>query len=174
MRKWTMFENKLRRLTRDVVVVTLVAASAVPLLGCHKSKQYETNVEITRMSAVRKDEQGNVMTSDVEFSYVECPGTQIEVIRGGKEFSSCVLGKLKVGDKVKVKLEHHWDAEGFYDYDVYEVLGCARPPDPNDEASYKMVRECSDWNVNGARVGFQCNYQNKKDLNKKCPWFLKR
>ena len=74
---------------------------------------------------------------------------------------------------MKLKLEHHWDPEGFYDYDVFEVQGCPRPPDPNDEASYKMVRECADWNVNGTRVGFQCNYTNKKELNKKCPWFQK-
>jgi hypothetical protein len=156
------------------ILALLLVVSSLPLAGCHRSKQYEANVEVTRLSPIRKDEQGVPLTTDLEFSYFECPGTQVEVIRGGKEFSACVANKMKVGDKVRVKLEHHWDAEGFYDYDVFEVQGCPRPPDPNDEASFKMVRECSDWNVNGARVGFQCNYQNKNDLNKKCPWFLKR
>lgn len=154
------------------ILVALVGA--VLLAGCHKSKQYETTVEVTRLSAVRKDESGAVASTDIELSYVECPGSQIEVVRGGREFSSCVAGKIKVGDRIKVRLEHRWDPEGFYDYDVFEVQGCPRPADPNDEASFKMVRECSDWSVNGTSVGFQCNYQNKRELNKKCPWFTKR
>lgn len=153
-------------------VLSVLVLASLPLLGCHKTKTYESTVEVTRIAAVRKDEQGAALTTDFEFSYSECPGTQIEVIRGGKEFSACVA-KFKVGDKVKIKIQHHWDVEGHYDADVYEVQGCARPPDPNDEASYKMVRDCSDWNVNGARVGFQCKYTEKKELNKKCPWFLK-
>jgi len=159
-------------LEKKIVVSALVLA-ALPLVACHKAKHYDASVEVTRVAAIRKDEQGNPITTDVEFSFFECPGTQIEVIRGGKEFSDCVK-QLKVGDKVKIKLEHKWDPEGHYDYDVYEVQGCKRPPDPNDEASYKMVRDCRDWNVNGARVGFQCNYTDKKELNKKCPWFKTR
>ena len=159
--------------TLKKIVVTALVLSVLPLVGCHRAKHYDASVEVTRISAIRKDEAGNVLTTDFEFSYVECPGTQIEVIRGGKEFSDCVK-QFKVGDKVKVKLDHKWDPEGFYDYDVYEVQGCKRPPDPNDEASFKMVRDCKDWNVNGTRVGFQCNYTDKKELNKKCPWFVKR
>jgi len=42
-----------------------------------------------------------------------------------------------------------------------------------DEASYKLVRDCQDWQVNGQRAGFVCNYTNKKELNKKCPWFFR-
>jgi hypothetical protein len=147
---------------------------ALAASGCHRSKTYEANVEVTRISPVRKDEQGTALTMDVEVSYVECPGTQIEVIRGGREFAKCIAEKVKVGEKVKVKLEHHYEPEGHYDYDVFEVQGCPRPPDPHDEASYKMVRECADWNVNGVRVGFQCKYQNKTELNRQCPWFRRR
>lgn len=151
-----------------LIVATLLLA------GCHEAKTYDATAEVTRISTVRMDETGSPLTSDVELSYVECPGTQIEVVRGGKEFSSCVQQKLKVGDKVKIKLEHHWDPAGHYDFDVFDVQGCARPRDLNDEASYKMVRECSDWNENGVRVGFQCNYEDKKELIKTCPWFKKR
>lgn len=153
-------------------LVSFLVLASLPLLGCHKTKTYESNVEVTRTAPVRKDDQGVALTTDFEFRYVECPGTQIEVIRGGKEFSSCVA-KFKVGDKVKIKIEHHWNVEGHYVADVYEVQGCPRPPDPNDEASYKMVRDCNDWNVNGTRVGFQCKYSDKKELSKKCPWFRK-
>ncbi len=155
---------------KNILAIAILAGS---LLSCHRSKTYEATVELTRLTAVRKDEQGTVLSQDVEFSYVDCPGSQIEVLRGGKEFAAC-MSQAKVGDKVKVKLLHSWDSEGFYDYDVFEVQGCKRPPDKNDEASYKMVRQCSDWSVNGTRVGFQCNYSDKKELNKKCPWFLTR
>jgi len=166
-----MFRTILMSAKNKLLVATLVLAG-VPVLGCHKAKTYDAKVEVTRVAAVRKDETGAAVTTDFEFSFTECPGTQIEVVRGGKEFSSCVA-KYKVGDKVPIKLEHHWDPEGFYDYDVFDIGGCARPPDANDEASYKMVRECADWTVNGTRVGFQCNYADKKELNKACPWFYK-
>jgi len=157
--------------TTKKTLAFLLVATALPLAACHKGKQYEANVEVTRIAAVRKDEAGKVVTTDLEFSYVECPGSQVEVIRGGAEFSECVK-KFKVGEKVKIKIDHHWDPDGHYEADVYEVQGCKRPPDPNDEASFKMVRDCSDWTVNGTRVGFQCKYSDKKELNKKCPWFL--
>lgn len=154
------------------LVITAVAASAIvsSVAGCHRPKQYEANVEVTRTAIIRKDESGNPLTSDLEFSYVGCPGTQIEVIRGGKEFSECIK-QFKLGDKVKVKLTHQWSDEGHWDYAVYQVNDCKRPPDPNDEASYKIVRDCADWNVNGAKVGFLCKYEDKNELNKKCPWF---
>jgi hypothetical protein len=150
--------------------ILLLGIAALSVAGCHRSKLYDANVQVTRISPVRSDETGAVLTMDVEISYDECPGTQTEVLRGGKEFAAC-MQKVKVGDKAKVKLEHHWDPEGHYVFEVYEVQGCARPPDPNDEAGYKLVRECSDWNVNGSRVGFQCNYTGKKELSKTCPWF---
>lgn len=156
------------------LIVTALVASAIPVVSaCHRPKEYEATVEITRTFVIRKDEAGAPINSDAEFSYIECPGTQIEVIRGGKEFSEC-MKKYKVGDKVKAKLTYAWDNEGFWDYDVHTLGDCKRPPDPNDEASYKMIRDCSDWNVNGTRVGFLCKYTDKTELNKKCPWFKKR
>ena len=166
-------DHLIRTLTKNVVVLGLVGA-VWPLAGCHRSKTYETSVEVTRIGSLRRDEQGNPITMDVEISYLACPGTQVEVIRGGKDFASCLAEKVKTGDKIKVKLEHHWSPEGHYDFHVFEVAGCSRPPDPNDEASYKVVRECADWKENGARVGFQCSYTNNADLEKACPWFERR
>jgi hypothetical protein len=159
----------MKTFVRSALVLT-VAATAMPLAGCHRSKTYDANVEVTRFEVVRKDETGAAVNTDVEISYAECPGTQTELIRGGREFSECVKN-FKVGDKVKVKLEHVWDPEGHYAYHVFQVNDCRRPWDPNDEASSKVVRDCADWTVNGVRVGFQCNYSDKKELNKKCPWF---
>jgi hypothetical protein len=156
--------------TLKKLLVGALVLAGLPLVACHKPKTYEVNVQITRLHAVRKDEAGNALTTDLEITFNECPGTQIDVLRGGKEFGDC-MKKYKEGDKIKVKLEHKWDPEGHWDYDVFEAGGCKRPPDPADEASYKLVRDCKDWNVNGAKVGFQCSYAEKAELNKKCPWF---
>jgi hypothetical protein len=147
-----------------------VALAALLASGCHRTTHHEANVEVTRVSAVRKDEAGKVLTQDFEFSYVECPGTQIEVIRGDAEFAACT-SKYAVGSKVPVAIEHKWAPEGVYKWTVTRVGDCARLPDPNDEASFAMVRECDDWKVNETRVGFQCKYAPEQKLLDKCPWF---
>ena len=156
---------------RHALVLVLGAASiTLGSTGCHKPHTYQATVEITRASVVRRDENGRALTTDIEFSYIECPGTQIETVRGGQEFATCV-SKHPIGAKVPVKLDHKWDPEGHYAYEVTEVGGCARPPDPNDEASFATIRECEDLKENGAVVGFDCQIAPKKELLKKCPWF---
>lgn len=161
----------------DVRVLLVRVAAGAMVLGlvaaCHRSKSYEATVEVTRIAAVRKDEAGAPLTLDLEISYSECPGTQMEVVRGGPEFAACV-GKFKVGDKLKVAIDHQWAAEGHYKWVVRRIGDCTRVPDPNDEASYAMVRECDDWTVNGTRVGFQCKYVPEQKLVDKCPWFRRR
>jgi hypothetical protein len=143
---------------------------AVVSIGCHRKTHHTANVEITRFAAVTKDETEKVTSGDVEISYVECPGTQIEVIRGNADFVSC-MAKRKVGDKVKVEIDHEWTSAGVYKWTVRKVDDCTRVVDPNDEASYAMIRECDDWTVNGAKVGFECKYKPEKHLIAKCPWF---
>ncbi len=154
-------------------VVGITTVGILLSSGCHRPKHYETNVEVTRVTAVRKDEQGKILTLDLEVTYAECPGTQMEVMRGDATFAACV-SKYKVGDKVKVGLDHVWDPEGHYEWQVRKVGECDRVIDPADEASYGVVRECSDWDVNGTRVGFQCTYIPEKALLQKCPWFRRR
>ena len=141
--------------------------------ACHRSKTYESTVEVTRLSVARADQNGRATLTDLEISYVDCPGTQVEVVRGGEEFSASV-SKLAVGAKIPVKVEHHWDAEGHYVWDVYQVADCKRPRDPNDEASFATVRECEEWKANGVVVGFECQISPKKALLDKCPWFARR
>lgn len=155
-----------RSIALAFVAVTLIAA-------CHKSKSYTANVEITRIQAVRKDASGVPLTLDFEFSYAECPGTQIEVIRGNRDFAACVA-RYKVGDKVTLGIDHLWSDEGHYKWNVTKVGDCARLIDPDDEASFAMVRECADWKVNDQRVGFQCKYVPEQALLDKCPWFQRR
>jgi len=148
------------------MILTLVAA-------CHRPKHYEADVEVTRIVPVRKDETGKPLTLDLEVSYVECPGSQPEVLRGGAEFAACVT-KYKVGDKVKIAVDHERSDEGHYKWTIRKVGDCTREPDPNDEASYAMVRECDDWSVNGTRAGFQCKHSPEQKLIDKCPRFRRR
>lgn len=153
------------------VLGVLVAFLGASTMGCHeRPKDFVGKVEVTRMAVVRRDEQKKPLTGDVEVSYFECPGTQIEVLRGGRDFLSC-MEKYKVGDKVDARMTWQWSREGHYEWKVYEVGGCPRPPDPNDEASYAMVQDCEDLLVNGASVGFHCSRQPQKNLLNKCPWF---
>ena len=155
---------------RTVSLWLFMLALSMGVLGCKRATWYESKVELTRIDAVRTDDKGTTLTLDVEFSWFECPGTQLEVIRGGKEFAAC-LSKHKVGDKVPVRVEKHWDEAGFWDWDVHEMGGCARPPDPDDEASFDTIRECNPWVINGAPIGFQCNIIPEKKLLQACPWF---
>jgi len=151
---------------RTLVTLALLAG----LLGCHRSKHYESNVEVTRIAAVRKDAAGKVLTLDFEFSYVDCPGTQVEVVRGDAAFAACVA-QYEVGERVQVGLDHAWRESGNYEWTVNRIGACTRVVDPNDEASFAMVRECEEWRVNGTSVGFQCSYVPQKELLAKCPWF---
>lgn len=152
-----------------MVIVIVTGASA-----CHRRKQhYETTVEVTRVSAVRSDDANKPLTLDVEVSYSECPGAELEVVRGGADFAACA-SKYKVGDKVKLGIDHEASEEGNYKWTIRKVGDCTRTPDPNDEAPYAMVRECDDRSVNGSRVGFQCKQIPDKALVDKCPWFKRR
>lgn len=153
-------------------LVVLLGAGLVGLVstGCHRSHQYESEVEITSLRVVRKDEAGKPLTADVELSYVTCPGTQQETIRGDAALSTC-LARYSVGQKVKLKIEHHWSDEGHYSWTVNKVGDCDRVTDPNDEASSAFIRDCEDFKVNGAKVGFTCDLKAEKALIDKCPWF---
>lgn len=150
--------------------IALVLTASVTTIACHRAKSYESEVEVSRISVVRRDEAHKPITTDFEFSYVNCPGTQVETVRGDAKFSACVA-RYTIGQKVKVQLEHHWSDEGHYLSTVRKVGDCERTVDPNDEASFTMLRECEDWEVSGAKVGFQCSMKAEKGLLAKCPWF---
>lgn len=148
---------------------TFVALVAVS--GCKSSKTYESSITLSRVEAVRTD-NGVVRDIDVEFEWSECPGDQNEVIRGDAEFATC-MKKYKAGDKVPVKIDFHWEKRGFWDWDVIEMGGCKRPPDPDDDSSFDTVQECEPIVSNGVNEGFICSRIPNKDLLKKCPWFAR-
>jgi hypothetical protein len=144
------------------------------LAACQSGpKEYSSNVKITRMDVVRRDASGAPVTTDVEVSYEECPGFQHEVVRGGREFSVC-MQKYKLDQVVPVKIVHAPADSGYLDSKIHAIGDCPRPPDPRDEASFQVVRDCTPLLVNGVEVGFECKYLGKKELNKKCPWFRRR
>lgn len=154
--------------------LVLTIGVVLVVTGCrHQTSHYETNVEVTRIAKVRRDDAGKPMVVDVEVKFVDCPGDQVEVVRGGPEFAACI-DEHRVGDKLKVSIDHVWSSEGYYTSKIVKLGDCARAVDPDDEASYAMVRECDDWKVNGQKVGFECRYVPEKKLIKACPWFRRR
>jgi hypothetical protein len=157
-------------MSRRIITLALLAVFLVLLAGCKRDKWYDAKVELTRVQNIRQDATGKPTDMDVELSWFECPGTQIEVIRGDAAFAEC-MKKYKVGDKVPVRVQYHWDSHGFWDWDIHEMGGCKRPPDPEDLSSFDTVQECEPIIVNGVSEGFHCNRIPQKELLKKCPWF---
>jgi hypothetical protein len=157
---------------RKAIVLSTVIL-VVLATSCHRSRTYEAHATVTRVAPVRKDETGKTLTLDFEISYDDCPGMQVEVMRGDAAFAACA-SKYAVGTKVPLSIEHAWTSEDRYGWTVRRVGDCPRVADPSDEASYALVRDCRDWTVNETRVGFQCDYEPRAELLKKCPWFRRR
>lgn len=152
----------------------LLAALSLAGAACGpEEKWYTSEVEITRLDVVRRNEAGKALTTDVEVSYEQCPGTQTEVLRGGEAFGACVA-KHKVGDRLQAKIRHAMGPFGYFESKIHRLGNCERPPDPNDEASFTVVRDCEDWTVAGTKSGFRCFYLDKHKLNEACPWFRRR
>lgn len=143
-------------------------------LQCKEHKKFSANVEIVRLETVKIDTDGKPLIIDLEISYVECPGTQLEIIRGDKNFANCLLGQFKVGDKVNVDIDWKWDTFGYYKWSVFKVASCERIFDPLDEVSYDLVEECEDYLVYNNKVGFTCRRIPTSKLIAKCPWFRKK
>lgn len=161
-------------MTRRLLIVVLVAlACGVLSLGCKaKSKWYDSKVKLTRIQNIRADANGKPTDADLEFTWDECPGTQIEVIRGDAAFAEC-MKKYKVGELVPVKVEYHKDPKGGMDWDVHQFGDCKRVPDEKDLSSFDTVQECEPIVVNGVKEGFHCDRIPNKELKKKCPWFAR-
>lgn len=160
-------------LSRSVVAVLACAAVLVAVPGCKaKPKMYDAKVKLNRVSPIRYAADGKAADTDVEFDWFQCPGEQVEIIRGDAAFAEC-MKKYKVGDEVAVKVDYHWDKAGHYDWDITEMGGCKRPPDDDDLSSFDTVQECEPIVVNGVNEGFKCARIPNKELLKKCPWFAR-
>ena len=152
---------------RSIALIAVLACA-----GCGaKTREYDATVELRRVDVIRTDQAGQPQTMDIEFEWATCPGEQREVIRGDATFAACMLAAHKAGEQVPVRV--HWgsDANGGHDWDVIQVGACKRPVDTDDETSFDMVHECSPINEHGVNIGFHCDYNPRKELLAKCPWF---
>ena len=116
----------LRLATAIPAAAAAAVALALGLAGCHREEHFESVCQITRKATVEVDDNGAATQVDLELEWDPCPGQQVQIVRGGAEFAKCVQA-YKPGDYVNVKVSHFWDTRGFYDWDLYEVGGCARP-----------------------------------------------
>lgn len=156
-----------RRALAIVASGLVVAASA-----CSRPQTFTSNVEITQTQIFGTDDAPSIM--DVHMTFSDCPGTQQKVVRGDKAFAACAK-KLKKGDKVPVEIVLQWKADrGEYRNEVVKVAGCARTPDPKDDASYEVVQMCNDVVINGAVTGIHCDRNRSEALVAKCPWFRRK
>jgi hypothetical protein len=138
---------------------------------CKGDKLYKTKVEINRIEIVQYNEKNQPQVVDVEISYVDCPGSQIEILRGNRELAECVLENYKKTDQVEAEIHWYWNQLGYYQWDVTQLGACKRWKDTLDETSYEMIEECEDFIVYGVKVGFVCKRIPTKNLLKACPWF---
>jgi hypothetical protein len=152
------------------VRATVALGLALTASACGQPKDYETTVEISRKTAVERDEKGVAHAVDLELSFVECPGSQIEVLRADEKFATCIAG-VKKGDRASVTVRHRRRDDGRWEAVIVKVSGCDRVAEANDPTSFTLARECTDIRINGVVVGFECNYQPENALVARCPWF---
>lgn len=151
---------------------TILAFVLLITLSCKKKEQvYQTNLDIKFIKVIKKDKEKKPLVLDVEVTYPDCPGIQIEIIRGNQEFASCMLEKYKVGDKVNGEIRWGWESLGYYKWHIEKVGDCNRWVDPKDEFSYEMIEECDDFIIYGIKEGFLCKRIPTDELIEKCPWF---
>jgi hypothetical protein len=154
-----------------IALTSLVMLATLP--ACNKTRHYDATVKLNRVAAIRTTDDGKPLDVDVELDWFQCPGTQIEIIRGSAEFAEC-MKKYKVGDEVKVAIDYHYESrKGAWDWDIVEMGGCKRPADDDDLSSFDTVQECEPIIANGVNEGFTCNRIPQKALLAKCPWFAR-
>jgi hypothetical protein len=159
--------------TRAAIALAMLSSTVLGTSCKASATWYESDVELVRFDVVRRDAEGKPVSADVEISYESCPGYQHEVMRGPGEFAAC-MEKHQVGEKLSAKIRWYFGEKGYYEWEVHQLGDCKRPPDPEDEASFSIVRDCEDWKVHNASVGFRCKYIGKDKLNAACPWFRRR
>jgi hypothetical protein len=145
------------------------AALGSLLSGCHRDERFESVCQITRKAVVEVDDKGVAAQVDFELEWDPCPGDQVQIVRGGAEFAKC-MEAYNPGDFVNVKVVHFWDSRGYYDWDLYEIAGCARPIEHDTTGSYAKSQECTDTKTHGHTDGFACSLRPFRKLVDVCPW----
>lgn len=147
----------------------VLALAALSACGA-KPKDYETEVQVVRRDPIERDATGTPRAVDVEVSFVDCPGTQSEVLRGDAAFLACT-SRLSRGARAKATVRHRPRHDGRWESVIVKLGGCERVAEEDDPSSYTTARECVDKRINGVVVGFDCDYTPEKALVARCPWF---
>src|SRR4029079_16588832 len=121
---------------RELCLVGAVLLAALTS-GCKpREAQYESVTQIVHRDVVEADDKGIPLLVDLELEWDPCPGDQFQVVRGGKDFATCMT-KYEVGDFVPVRVLHHWDTRGYYTWDLFQVGDCGRAIEEDSEGSYE-------------------------------------
>lgn len=149
----------------------MTLALSVALACQERPQRFSTHVEVTQLRSFGAA-TGPKMT-DLEVRYAECPADARQIMRLGKEFSTCGA-TLKLGDKVPADVLLSWSSERrVYRSEIVRLGGCDVKIDAKDEANYQTVEACADVKLTGVVVGVRCDRTRGPELIAKCPW-LKR
>jgi hypothetical protein len=153
------------------LVLALPIALSTAACG-ERLERFESVCEIVRKDEVEVDEQGATESVDVEFVWDSCPGEQLQVVRGGKDFAAC-MKKYEVGKRAPVFVKHWWDERGYFAWDVYMIGDCLRYIEESSVGSYEKVQECSDDDMYGKITGFSCRRRSFETMATVCPWLAR-
>lgn len=152
---------------RWLLGLALLSMSGV---GCKGTRDYKPSVELLRVSVVERDAAGKPLMADAEIKYADCPGTQLEVARGGADFAAC-MAQYKPGTRVEASLRWYKHKDGHFDWDLLKIGACPLSGEPHSNGSFEVVQECEEIKVHGGTIGFRCLRQPDRQLADKCPWF---
>lgn len=142
--------------------------------ACSKPEHlFESTCQLVRRDEVEVNANGETEVVDIELEWDPCPGDQFQVVRGGKEFASC-MKQYETGRLLPVLVKHWWDNRGYYVWDVYQVGECKREIEPDSEGSYEKSQECSDVEAYAHPIGFSCSRRPFKGLVNTCPWMARQ
>ena len=152
----------------------VLALLALSVVACKKGEErFESVCQVVRRDEVEVNDKGETEVVDIELEWDPCPGDQFQVVRGGKEFATC-MKRYEVGKLVPVFVKHWWDDRGYYAWDVYKVGDCKRDIEFGVEGSYEKSQECSDQTMYGRLAGFSCSRRPFKGLVTACPWMARQ
>jgi hypothetical protein len=140
------------------------------LVACTpKEEKFESVCQLVRREVVEENDKGEPELVDIELEWDPCPGDQLQIVRGGRDFAKCIA-KYEMGDLLPVRVLHQWDTRGYYKWDLYQVGDCSRPIERESEGSYEKSQECEEEKAYGRTTGFSCSRRPFRQLVSVCPW----
>ncbi len=138
-----------------------------------REQRFESTCQLIHRDVVEQNDKGEPEIMDIELAWDPCPGYQFQVVRGGKDFATC-MQKYELGKLLPVLVKHWWDDRGYYVWDVYKVGDCVREIESGAEGSYEKSLDCKKKKQYGQVNGFSCSRRGFKSLVATCPWMARR